>query len=145
MCGCSDVEYILQLDSCFDPNGPFGIIPFIANLIISVDTFRSEIAKRSFEEGANIINDISGGSYDDKMHAVTSEGQVVFQIETESNVRSESSFIVIDQEVYAFFGSDDEFVYAVPTAYDAPEPQLGGESRTTYWEVRVEPRIGSRL
>lgn len=34
---------------------------------ISVDTFRSEIAKKSIEEGAHIINDISGGNMDEKM------------------------------------------------------------------------------
>ena len=48
------------------------------NLIISVDTFRSEIAKRSFDEGANIINDISGGSYDDKMFQTISEIKVPY-------------------------------------------------------------------
>ena len=48
------------------------------NLIISVDTFRSEIAKRSFEEGANIINDVSGGTYDDKMFQTISEIKVPY-------------------------------------------------------------------
>ena len=47
-------------------------------LIISVDTFRSEIAKRSFEEGANIINDVSGGSYDNKMFQTISEIKVPY-------------------------------------------------------------------
>ncbi|MBP6386254.1 MAG: dihydropteroate synthase [Pseudarcicella sp.] len=35
--------------------------------IISVDTFRSEVAKQSIEEGACIINDVSGGDFDEKM------------------------------------------------------------------------------
>lgn len=35
--------------------------------LISIDTFRSEIAKISVEEGAHIINDISGGNKDDAM------------------------------------------------------------------------------
>lgn len=35
--------------------------------IISVDTFRSDIAKHSLEIGAHIINDISGGQLDEKM------------------------------------------------------------------------------
>ena len=34
------------------------------NIIISIDTFRSEIAKRSSDYGANIINDVSGGEFD---------------------------------------------------------------------------------
>lgn len=40
------------------------------NLLISVDTFRSEIARRAVAEGADIINDISGGD-DDKDMAST--------------------------------------------------------------------------
>jgi dihydropteroate synthase len=35
--------------------------------IISIDTFRSEVAKASIESGAAIINDISAGNLDDKM------------------------------------------------------------------------------
>jgi len=35
--------------------------------IISVDTYRSEIARICVEEGASIINDISGGNFDNEM------------------------------------------------------------------------------
>lgn len=35
--------------------------------LISVDTFRSEVAKKSIEDGAALINDISAGKGDDKM------------------------------------------------------------------------------
>jgi dihydropteroate synthase len=35
--------------------------------ILSIDTFRSEVAKASIESGAGIINDISAGHLDDKM------------------------------------------------------------------------------
>lgn len=37
-------------------------------ILISIDTFRSEVAKLSVECGADIINDISGGSLDSKMY-----------------------------------------------------------------------------
>lgn len=50
------------------------IIPFIdsiikhfPNAILSIDTFRSEVAKACIESGAAIINDISAGLLDDKM------------------------------------------------------------------------------
>lgn len=36
-------------------------------IIISVDTFRSTIAKKAVEEGASLINDISGGQIDENM------------------------------------------------------------------------------
>ena len=35
--------------------------------IISIDTFRKEVAKNALENGADIINDISGGIFDDEM------------------------------------------------------------------------------
>jgi len=37
------------------------------NVLISVDTFRSELAKKSLDNGAKIINDISGGDLDKEM------------------------------------------------------------------------------
>ena len=40
------------------------------DLIISVDTFRSKVAKRSLDVGAMIINDISAGQLDDQMLAL---------------------------------------------------------------------------
>ena len=46
--------------------------------IISVDTFRSEIAKASIENGAAIINDISAGSLDEKMMETVAICQVPY-------------------------------------------------------------------
>ena len=48
------------------------IIQNVSNLPISVDTCRSYVAKFSLELGADIINDISGLKYDDKMIDVVS-------------------------------------------------------------------------
>jgi dihydropteroate synthase len=47
-------------------------------IIISVDTFRANVAKRAVEAGAHIINDVSGGSLDDKMFKTVSELQVSY-------------------------------------------------------------------
>lgn len=35
--------------------------------VISIDTFRKDVAKNALENGADIINDISGGIFDDQM------------------------------------------------------------------------------
>ena len=40
------------------------------NTILSVDTFRSDIAEKSLNAGASIINDISGGDLDDKIYHI---------------------------------------------------------------------------
>ena len=48
-------------------------VKIFPNIIISVDTFRAEIAKRSLDEGVSIINDVSGGSYDSNMYKIISK------------------------------------------------------------------------
>lgn len=61
------------------------LIPFIEllkrehpNCIISVDTFRSQIAKEAIRVGAHIINDISGGGLDDAMFETVGKLQVPY-------------------------------------------------------------------
>lgn len=49
-------------------------------IYISVDTFRAEIAKKAIEFGANLINDISGGSLDSKMFQTVANLQVPYII-----------------------------------------------------------------
>ncbi len=43
------------------------------NQIISVDTFHSKVALKALEEGANLINDVSGGRFDKNMTKVIAE------------------------------------------------------------------------
>ncbi|WP_394996474.1 dihydropteroate synthase [Emticicia sp.] len=47
-------------------------------IAISVDTFRSEVARKSIEVGANIINDISGGNLDEKMFQTVADLNVPY-------------------------------------------------------------------
>jgi len=46
--------------------------------IISIDTFRSKVAKETIESGAAIINDISAGNLDDKMLETVSQLKVPY-------------------------------------------------------------------
>ena len=46
--------------------------------LISVDTFRSSIAKLAYDEGACMINDISGGQMDDQMFKTISEIRIPY-------------------------------------------------------------------
>ena len=48
------------------------------DIIISADTFRSTIARKSIASGASIINDISGGTLDTKMFKTIGELQVPY-------------------------------------------------------------------
>ncbi|WP_317133918.1 dihydropteroate synthase [Brumimicrobium oceani] len=47
-------------------------------ILISVDTFRADVAKQAVLVGANIINDVYGGRYDDKMFDTVAELQVPY-------------------------------------------------------------------
>ena len=46
--------------------------------LISIDTFRSQIAQKSIESGASIINDISAGSLDVQMMQTVAKHQVPY-------------------------------------------------------------------
>lgn len=50
------------------------------DILISVDTFRSHVAKRCLESGASLINDISGGDLDPKMMEIIAEFNVPYII-----------------------------------------------------------------
>jgi dihydropteroate synthase len=43
------------------------------NLLISIDTFRPTVAKTALENGTNIINDISGGQFDETIYKIASD------------------------------------------------------------------------
>src|SRR5690606_6788960 len=47
-------------------------------IIISVDTFRAEVARQAVAAGAHIINDISGGELDKNMFETVAELQVPY-------------------------------------------------------------------
>jgi dihydropteroate synthase len=46
--------------------------------IISVDTYHAPVARKAVEAGASIVNDISGGSFDEKMLATVAEMNVPY-------------------------------------------------------------------
>jgi dihydropteroate synthase len=54
------------------------ILKHFPETILSIDTFRSEVAKASIENGAAIINDIAAGNLDDKMFGIISKYNVPY-------------------------------------------------------------------
>lgn len=48
------------------------------NLVLSIDTFRADVAEACVEAGAHIINDISGGTLDEHMFATVARLQVPY-------------------------------------------------------------------
>lgn len=51
---------------------------YFPDCLLSVDTFRANVAKKAIEAGANIINDISGGQLDERMFEVVAQMQVPY-------------------------------------------------------------------
>ena len=75
--------------------------------IISVDTYRSQVARMAAAQGAHIINDISGGTMDPLMHktlAVLDAAYVLMHIQgTSENMQDNSEYENVGREVARFF------------------------------------------
>jgi len=54
------------------------ILKYFPEALLSIDTFRAEVAKVSIESGAAIINDIAAGELDDKMFDVIAKYNVPY-------------------------------------------------------------------
>ncbi len=54
------------------------VIKHFPHTYISIDTYRSEVAKAALNEGAVMINDVSGGNFDDAMFDTVAEYQVPY-------------------------------------------------------------------
>jgi dihydropteroate synthase len=61
------------------------VVPVITQLVnsfpdvmFSIDTYRSKVAKKALELGVGIVNDISGGTFDDQMYDLVREFQCVY-------------------------------------------------------------------
>ena len=77
------------------------------NIFISVDTFRSSIALKSADLGADIINDISGGSFDTEMFATISKLQIPYVLMhiqgTPQTMQTNPNYKNVVDEVNVFF------------------------------------------
>jgi dihydropteroate synthase len=75
--------------------------------ILSIDTFRSEIARRSIEAGGDLINDISAGELDDKMFDTIAQLKVPYIIMhmkgTPQNMQDNPQYDCIEDEVKIYF------------------------------------------
>lgn len=77
--------------------------------IISVDTFRAEVARQAIAHGAHIINDIGGGTLDPEMFASIANLQVPYILMhmrgTPQNMQQHIQYTDVVQEISQFFGN----------------------------------------
>lgn len=75
--------------------------------IVSVDTYRAEVARRAILEGADIINDISGGNLDTEMWSVLVHARVPYILMhmrgTPATMSSETHYDHLLSEVIGYF------------------------------------------
>jgi dihydropteroate synthase len=83
------------------------ILKKFPEILLSVDTFRHEIAQESISEGAAIINDISGGQFDGRMFETVSKLKVPYVLmHLEGNLESMHlpyDYKDLTQEINLFF------------------------------------------
>jgi dihydropteroate synthase len=77
------------------------------DLIISIDTFRSEVAKASIDQGAHIINDISAGNLDINMMDFIADSQVPYIMMhmrgTPQTMKSMTSYEHLVTDIISYF------------------------------------------
>ena len=88
------------------------VIPVISQIaekkdvLISIDTYRSEVAEKAIESGADIINDISGMTFDGgmlKLAASSKSSVVIMHMQgTPEDMQNDPSYDDVVDEVYGF-------------------------------------------
>lgn len=77
--------------------------------VLSVDTFQSEVARRCLDEGADIINDISGGDIDKEMVDRIAQYEVPYVCMhmkgTPQTMQQQPAYDNVVQEVYDYFAA----------------------------------------
>lgn len=87
------------------------VIQFLKNeipeIIISIDTFRAEVAQKAIVAGAAIINDISAGELDDKMFETVANLQVPYIMMhsrgTPQNMQKQTDYSNLISEMIDYF------------------------------------------
>ena len=84
------------------------LVSHFPECILSIDTFRSDVARTCIEAGAHIINDISGGTLDRQMFNTVAELQVPYILMhmrgTPDTMQQLTDYDDLVQEVNLFFG-----------------------------------------
>jgi dihydropteroate synthase len=85
------------------------IIARFPDAILSIDTFRSQVAEAAVKAGAHIINDISGGQLDENMFATVAKLQVPYILMhmkgTPQNMVQKADYEDVFTEVYDYLAT----------------------------------------
>ena len=109
-------------------------------IIISVDTYRSQVARMAAAQGAHIINDISGGTMDPLMHETISgldAAYVLMHIQgTPENMQDNPLYEDVSKEVARFFDRQLESLTSLGKSNIILDPGFGfGKSVAHNYEL----------
>lgn len=97
--------------------------------IISVDTFRAEVARKAVEAGADIINDISGGEMDPDMFRAIAELHVPYILMhmkgTPKDMQQDTSYANLMCDVFRSLGERVEALHEMGIADIIVDPGFG--------------------
>ncbi|AAS54019.2 AFR647Cp [Eremothecium gossypii ATCC 10895] len=124
------------------------------NVIISIDTYRSAVAEKAITAGADIVNDISGGSFDTNMFKVISAYPNVGYVL--SHIRGDMTTMTSLNKYDDTVGLDgvEEFIYGKKQHSErtkvirnicrelAERYQLALASGIKRWQIILDPGIG---
>ena len=100
-----------------------------SNLLISVDTFRSTIAKQCISNGACMVNDISAGSMDQTMFATIAELQVPYIMMhmqgTPQNMHNNPTYNDVVKEILFYFSQKINELHALGINDIITDPGFG--------------------
>lgn len=108
--------------------------------VVSVDTFRAEVARKAVEAGADIVNDISGGEMDREMFSAVSELHVPYILMhmqgTPKDMQVEPKYEDLMCEVFRSLGERVEALHEMGVADIILDPGFGfGKTMTQNYEM----------
>ena len=113
--------------------------------IISVDTFRAEVARRAVEAGADIVNDISGGEMDPEMFSAVADMHVPYILMhmqgTPRDMQKAPHYDNLMCEVFRSLGERVELLHEMGVADVILDPGFGfGKTMAQNYEMMA--RLG---
>jgi dihydropteroate synthase len=97
--------------------------------IISIDTFRSSIAKAAVEAGARMVNDISGGTLDKKMFGMIASLNVPYVLMhtrgTPKDMKNQTNYENLIKDIIDFFHEKIFQLHALGVKDIVADPGLG--------------------
>jgi dihydropteroate synthase len=105
--------------------------PRLRNSVISVDTTRAEVARAAVRAGADLVNDISGGTFDDAMLATVADlGVPIILMHlrgTPATMQQHTDYDDLMGEIYSFLEHqiDNAIAAGVSHAHIAIDPGIG--------------------